>query len=201
MSLVKKSKVTTAMRKCENIVKIGFTILTIVCGSVNSTKLNNWPTFFFYFAIYSDTASFVCYCINRAFNVHMDKFALFVKAYLIYFTFQVSSIQTWLFSDGAFTCTLQIVKVRYPLFYFRLFREEIFFLFLASTNKAGSCIEEMFEMFHYVSSSYAAAQWNLSSHVVFSVFPFPTFTHFIGLTGVCLFCVWNEHTDAVWYEA
>lgn len=78
----------------------------------------------------------------------MDKLALWVKAFLIYFTFQVSSIQTWLFSDGSFTCTLQIVKVRCPLFYFRLFREIFFLLFLASTNKAGSCIEEMFDMFH-----------------------------------------------------
>lgn len=37
-------------------------------------------------------------------------------------------------------------------------RGDFFFLSLASTNKAGSCIEEMFDMFHYVSSSYAAAQ-------------------------------------------
>lgn len=154
------------MRKCENIVKIGFTILTVIYGSVNSTKLNNWPTFF-------STLLFILTLLPLCVIVSTGHL-LSIWTNLLFFCksiFDLFYLSSFLYPDLTFQWRSVYMyptdcKSKMPIILLQTVQRGDFFvcLFLASTNKAGSCIEEMFEMFHYVSSSYAAAQWNLSSH-------------------------------------
>lgn len=135
------------MRKCENIVKMGVTILTVIYGSVNSTKLNNWPTFFSTL-LFILTLLPLCVIVSTGHLMSIWTNLLFCKS-----IFDLFYLSSFLYPDLTFQwrsvymyptdCKSKIILLQ------TVQRGDFFFLlFLASTNKAGSCIEEMFDMFH-----------------------------------------------------